>query len=596
MNALALSTLLRSDVTARLLDVRTPSEFENGHIAGAYNVPTVTLTDSDARGPVKTQSRLSRSEVFNAVRGVFVSASNAWQPTDFPPVLSTTYEAQDSGERIYRDIELAFTTSAAMAQRLAKIELERTRQQISHEFPAKLRGLLVQPGDTVAITSTAKGWTEKPFEVVNLQFSIYEDSNGAPALGVDLSLRETAAAVYDWNSGEELTIDPAPDTDLPNPFSPVAPGIVSVVEGLYETTGSAGVKTRAWVGLGVTDDGSNWSYQVEYSLTGQNDWTVIASTRNTLIPVDELAPGIYDFRARAVNELGVASAYSAIYVKQMLGLTAPPADVTNFTVRAMNGVAWATLDRHPDLDVIQGGRIILRWSPQAAPSWNEGSLLSQDGWPGDSVLIMAPLYSGTYMAKARDSSGNMSANAVSFSITDANLTGYTTLTTLTEHATFSGTKIGLAVVSGGLELSGASTVDSVADVDAVADWDAEGGIAMVGTYSFNTTMNLGSSQTVRLFPHQRGVNSDSGQLWDDRPLTVDEWTDIDGDLVDDVESTVWLRITTDNPAGSPTWGPWHPLPGPADFTLWGAQFELRYVSHDQTHNRNVDQLSVAAKQ
>jgi rhodanese-related sulfurtransferase len=39
MNALELSTLLRSDQTARLLDVRTASEFENGHVAGAYNVP-----------------------------------------------------------------------------------------------------------------------------------------------------------------------------------------------------------------------------------------------------------------------------------------------------------------------------------------------------------------------------------------------------------------------------------------------------------------------------------------------------------------------------------------------------------------------------
>ena len=39
MNALELSTLLRSDEAARLLDVRTPSEFDNGHLAGAYNVP-----------------------------------------------------------------------------------------------------------------------------------------------------------------------------------------------------------------------------------------------------------------------------------------------------------------------------------------------------------------------------------------------------------------------------------------------------------------------------------------------------------------------------------------------------------------------------
>lgn len=45
MNALQLSTLLQSDAAARLLDVRMPSEFENGHIAGAYNVPLDQLHD-----------------------------------------------------------------------------------------------------------------------------------------------------------------------------------------------------------------------------------------------------------------------------------------------------------------------------------------------------------------------------------------------------------------------------------------------------------------------------------------------------------------------------------------------------------------------
>ena len=45
MNALELSALLRSDPTTRLLDVRMPSEFENGHIAGAYNVPLDQLHD-----------------------------------------------------------------------------------------------------------------------------------------------------------------------------------------------------------------------------------------------------------------------------------------------------------------------------------------------------------------------------------------------------------------------------------------------------------------------------------------------------------------------------------------------------------------------
>ena len=39
MIASQLYTLLTTDRTIRLLDVRTPGEFENSHISGAYNVP-----------------------------------------------------------------------------------------------------------------------------------------------------------------------------------------------------------------------------------------------------------------------------------------------------------------------------------------------------------------------------------------------------------------------------------------------------------------------------------------------------------------------------------------------------------------------------
>lgn len=52
-----LSTVLAADNTVRLLDVRTPGEFENAHIAGAYNVPLDQLHEHAgelrrARGPV----------------------------------------------------------------------------------------------------------------------------------------------------------------------------------------------------------------------------------------------------------------------------------------------------------------------------------------------------------------------------------------------------------------------------------------------------------------------------------------------------------------------------------------------------------------
>lgn len=564
--------------------------------AGAYATPTVTLTESHARGPIRTQMRMSRAEVFNGVKGVYISPNNNWQPSDFTPITNATYLTEDAGERLWKDVQFQFTTSHATAQRLAKIELERSRQQITEIFPANLMGLQVQAGDTVYRNSTAKGWVSKPFEVTDCKFVVYNDAQGAPALGVDLTLRETASTVWDWNTGLETIVDPAPDSSLANPFSPDAPGIVAVTESLYETTGSAGVKSLAAVTLGVIDDGSNPDYQLNYRLSSASTWTVVPVTKDTTISLFDLAPGIYEFRARTFNSLGVPSAFSATLTKELLGLTAPPSDVSGFSVRALAGSAWVMLERHPDLDVIQGGRIILRWSPTAGASWNNASLLAADGWPGDSVLIPVPLYSGTYLAKARDSTGNLSQNAVSFEITDANLTGYVTLSTLTEDPTFAGVKSSTAVVGGGIQLAGASNVDSIADVDSVVNWDEEGGAAMSGEYDFNTTMNLGSSKTVRLFPNQRGTNSDIGNTVDDRPLTIDDWLDVDGAAVDDVETVLWVRTTTGDPAGAPTWGAWHELLGPADYTLWGAQFKLIFTSADQMHNRNVDQLSVAAKQ
>lgn len=48
MKAPELSALLAADPAARILDVRTPSEFENGHIQGAYNVPLGQLDEHAA--------------------------------------------------------------------------------------------------------------------------------------------------------------------------------------------------------------------------------------------------------------------------------------------------------------------------------------------------------------------------------------------------------------------------------------------------------------------------------------------------------------------------------------------------------------------
>lgn len=96
MNALQLATLLK-DTPARLLDVRTASEFENAHIAGAYNLPLDQLNEHvselrAARGPVvlicQSGQRAQRAEGLLRAAGmvnmhVLEGGMNEWQSRAF---------------------------------------------------------------------------------------------------------------------------------------------------------------------------------------------------------------------------------------------------------------------------------------------------------------------------------------------------------------------------------------------------------------------------------------------------------------------------------------------------------------------------------
>ena len=187
--------------------------------AGSYIPPAIEITDSDLRDTIKGDFRLSRRDICNGVKGTFIpaflpsSASNinaippAWQSTDFPPFQSAAYLAEDGGQIIWKDIQLDFTTSLWMAQRLAKITLERLRRQQTLTLPCKLKAYQAQAGDTIMITHPRWGIYQKVFIVT--QVTLTQDrSKDQPSLGVDLVVRETDSTVYDftppsWVSGAQ---------------------------------------------------------------------------------------------------------------------------------------------------------------------------------------------------------------------------------------------------------------------------------------------------------------------------------------------------------------------------------------------------------
>lgn len=186
--------------------------------AGAYRTPTIHYDESDLTGPLKVSPKLSRRESANGVKGVYTDPHNEWQPTDYPPIQNETYLAEDHGRELFKEVDLPYTTDAATAQYIANVELEKSRRQLRVSLLVNLRGLLVQAGDTCFVSNARLGWDRKVFEVTNHRFT-RENKDGAPVLSVELSLRETDAAIYQSLGEQTVILDPTPTTNVPNTVS-----------------------------------------------------------------------------------------------------------------------------------------------------------------------------------------------------------------------------------------------------------------------------------------------------------------------------------------------------------------------------------------
>ena len=290
--------------------------------AGAPVMASRSLNEDDLRGAISFQPNASRRQLFNQVRGTFIDPEQSYQATDFPVIGNSQYVADDGGEKIYFDLDLPFTNSAARAQRLAKIELEYQRQALSARFPATLHLLGIRAWDVVTISIAHLGWDNKKFQV--LAWRITEDA------GIDLDLKEYTDAVYSFLPTEIRATDPAPNTTLP------LPGDVPPIDDLYvsEELSLAGNGLVVAIVLSWGDTSSFVvGYDIEYKLSSASEWTSagrVFTTKGRIAPVND---GVsYDVRVRSMSILNEPSPWASIRHYYVVGKTAPPEDVAGFLV------------------------------------------------------------------------------------------------------------------------------------------------------------------------------------------------------------------------------------------------------------------------
>lgn len=586
--------------------------------AGAYDIPTVTLTESDLRGAVKVQPRMSRKDLFNVVKGTFVDPSNYWQPGDFPAVSNSLYAVQD-GETIERDIELPYTTDSVMAQRLAKIILERSRQGIVVEYPAKLTAFQLTAYSTVKLSLAKFGWTEKVFRVMSWKMS--DDG------GIDLVLNEEAAAVYDWNFGDATTTDPAPDTHLPNPFRVEMVGQIGMDSGEAQLllTQTGVVISRVLVTWPPAMDAAlrqSGTIELQYKRLQDADWSSLtplpaSATSANLAPVEDGA--YYYVRARYVSGIGVRSPdWTYTDGHKVVGKTAPPHNLSGMSLTVLNGFANLTWDAAVDLDVRNGGQARIRHTTDTiSPTW--GSAVDFGGFiSGAANSAQLPLIEGVYLGKWVDSSGNESPLAAEVVTTAPSLQDLNVVATITEQPAFAGAKVGIVFdpALNGIKLIGMGLIDDQGMIDATGEWDDQpavdslgpiddvvgsggwglidslGGLVASGTYDFAGTLDLGTVEKSRLTATLDAVSFDTGDMVDARTELIDAWPSIDGDRISDTAVTLYVRTTADDPTDVPAWTDWQRF-ALGDYEARAFEWRAVIESGSPTHNVVVTGLSVS---
>jgi hypothetical protein len=299
--------------------------------AGAYTAPVVTITEDWLSGKesIDIVSGVQRQDLVNIYRPSIADAAQGYVVAPIEPIRAEAYITAD-GQELPRDLTLLAVTDAHHAQHVCSTMLKDARQALTLKLPCNLRAYPIEIFDTVAVTLERFGWGAKEFEVLSWSFT--------PNSGVVLTMKETDASI--WDPAVSFTAsDAAPNTSLPLPWEVPRPTITSIVSGTTPLTDGS-VLTRVkvtWAATIMEGVRQSGRHEVQYALlddiasgaVGEDDWQSTGATGDaTFVVIPGLLAGAaWVFRVRAMNSLGIRSAWST----QSLHIVARPRAIVTTT-------------------------------------------------------------------------------------------------------------------------------------------------------------------------------------------------------------------------------------------------------------------------
>ena len=338
---------------------------------------------------------------------------------------------------------------------------------------------------------------------------------------------------------------------------------------------------------------------VLYRMTGTDGgWqtaTVQEETSNSVSVVGIRSGASYDFRVQYSQVNYFSSPLTAINGYYVIGRLDPPADMQNLSIAIIGGQALMRWDLPADLDVQFGGWVMFRHSPDMdAVLWPNTTSLAR-AVTGDQTHVYLPLKPGTYFARIYDADGRPSEGFAFVSTKQASLLAFSQVGDVQEDPLFTGTKTDCSIFNDGLTLK-IGDFSSIPDVGAIPDWNVSVGVSASGLYQFAAGIDMGTVKRTRLTSHMLLEAINEFDFWDSKVGPIDSWPDVDGTQGASVDAMVYGKLTDDNPAGSPTWGPFMRIDSAEISARALGHLECRMTTDDRSFNLWLTELRVTSEQ
>lgn len=296
---------------------------------------TFALDSTNIVGGIKITAA-PKNKRYNRVTAKFTNPDANWQQdtVDFPASGSsdaTAFLAADNDIELTTSISLPTITDQYAARDIARIVCLQSRTaNLSVSLNATSEALQCSVGDVVTVTHLTPAWTTKEFMVNTI--ALKDDGE------VSLTLKEHDSTIYPWDTDAALPAHQV--SSLPDPFSVALPTSLTITEtSIVSQDGTLLPSLR--VNWTASDDAFVTGYEVQWLGTALEDYGAINVSSDETEEwglITDAYPTIQDYGSIADAVPADAPVYNSIFVTNtqylITGIT--PANIYNIKVRAIN--------------------------------------------------------------------------------------------------------------------------------------------------------------------------------------------------------------------------------------------------------------------